>query len=89
LSQITSEITGAVDWRQAGKFEYPKNEVFIDVLEAVNVLVSASGDVLKADVSGKVMMKTFLSGMPECRFGLNDKVLLSRAAQRRKARANA
>jgi AP-2 complex subunit mu-1 len=77
-TQITSQITGAVDWRQAGKFLYRKNEVYIDVLEAVNVMVSATGDLLKADVSGRVMMKTFLSGMPDCRFGMNDKVLMDR-----------
>ena len=64
---ITSEITGNVDWRQAGKFKYRKNEVFIDVLEAVNLLMSSKGVVLRADVSGKIVMKTYLSGMPEVR----------------------
>jgi AP-2 complex subunit mu-1 len=64
---ITSEITGNVDWRQAGKFKYRKNEVFIDVLEAVNLLMSSKGVVLRADVGGKIVMKTYLSGMPECK----------------------
>jgi AP-2 complex subunit mu-1 len=64
---ITSEITGNVDWRQSGKFKYRKNEVFIDVLEAVNLLMSNKGVVLRADVSGKIMMKTYLSGMPVSR----------------------
>jgi len=58
-----------VDWRQAGKFKYRKNEVFIDVLEAVNLLMSSKGVVLRADVSGKIVMKTYLSGMPEVREG--------------------
>ena len=30
--------------------------------------------VLRADVSGKIVMKTYLSGMPECKFGMNDKI---------------
>lgn len=40
---------------------HSKNEVFIDVLEAVNLLMSSSGtSVLRADVSGKIVMKTYL-----------------------------
>jgi len=78
---ITSEITGNVDWRQAGKFKYRKNEVFIDVLEAVNLLMSSKGVVLRADVSGKIVMKTYLSGMPECKFGMNDKLVMDKESK--------
>jgi AP-2 complex subunit mu-1 len=31
---------------------------------------------LKADVIGQVVVKTQLSGMPECKFGINDKLLV-------------
>lgn len=82
---ITSEITGNVDWRQAGKYKYRKNEVFIDVLEAVNLLMSSKGQVLRADVSGKIVVKSYLSGMPECKFGLNDKLTMSNKSSRRSA----
>merc|ERR1719266_1674974 len=75
---ITSEITGAIDWRKAGKFKYRKNEVFIDVLESVNYLTSIRGTTLRSDASGKILMKTYLSGMPECKFGMNDKLMLDR-----------
>lgn len=75
---ITSEITGAIDWRKANKHKYRKNEVFIDVLESVNYITSAHGSQLRADVSGKILMKTYLSGMPECKFGMNDKLMLDR-----------
>ena len=30
--------------------------------------------VLSAHVAGKVVMKSYLSGMPECKFGINDKI---------------
>lgn len=85
VDKITSFITGGVDWREAGKHNYKKNEVFMDVLEAVNVLMSADGTVLRSDVSGKIVMKTYLSGMPECRFGLNDKLLMDKESERRVA----
>lgn len=37
--------------------------------------VSANGNVLKSEIVGNVKLKVVLSGMPELRLGLNDKVL--------------
>jgi AP-2 complex subunit mu-1 len=87
-SGITSEITGNVDWRTAGKYKYRKNEVFIDVLEAVNLLMSSKGQVLRSDVSGKVICKSYLSGMPECKFGLNDKLVMDKEKRNAARRAS-
>eukprot|EP01053_Blabericola_migrator_P011420 Blabericola_migrator_1__11419@NODE_678_length_6912_cov_111_209642_g492_i0_p2_GENE_NODE_678_length_6912_cov_111_209642_g492_i0NODE_678_length_6912_cov_111_209642_g492_i0_p2_ORF_typecomplete_len421_score70_42Adap_comp_sub/PF00928_21/6_3e78Clat_adaptor_s/PF01217_20/2_2e15muHD/PF10291_9/5_9e06ox_reductase_C/PF08635_10/0_047KN17_SH3/PF18131_1/0_17_NODE_678_length_6912_cov_111_209642_g492_i021243386 len=70
---ITAQVTGAVSWR-APNLRYRRNEVYIDVLESVNALISSSGEILGADVAGQVIVKSNLSGMPECRFGINDKV---------------
>lgn len=64
--QLTSQITGIVDWRREG-LRYRKNEVYIDVNESVNLLMGANGNVLRNECSGQVMMKTQLSGMPECK----------------------
>jgi Adaptor complexes medium subunit family len=50
------------------------------VHESVNLLMSSTGQVLRNDVTGKVMMRTFLSGMPECKFGLNDKLIMEKEA---------
>lgn len=35
-----------------------------------------SGQVLSAHVAGRVVMKSYLSGMPECKFGINDKLVM-------------
>ena len=40
--------------------------------------MSANGTVLKNDVSAKIQMKAQLSGMPECKLGLNDKVVMDK-----------
>ncbi len=40
------------------------------------MLLSTRGTVLKADVNGKIVVKTQLTGMPECKFGVNDRLLL-------------
>merc|ERR1719319_1287555 len=67
-------ITNAVSWRPDG-IKYRKNEVFLDVIESVNLLAGASGNVLRSEIRGNVKMRVYLSGMPELRLGLNDKVL--------------
>lgn len=67
-------VTNAVSWRSQG-IRYRKNEVFLDVIESVNLLANASGIVLRSEVVGSIKMRVYLSGMPELRLGLNDKVL--------------
>jgi AP-2 complex subunit mu-1 len=74
-SKITMQATGAMSWRRAD-IKYRKNEAFVDVIEDVNLLMSASGTVLRADVNGQIVMRAYLSGTPECKFGLNDRLLL-------------
>lgn len=69
-----STVTNAVSWRSEG-IKYRKNEVFLDVIESVNLLVSANGSVLRSEIVGSVKMRVFLTGMPELRLGLNDKIL--------------
>jgi AP-2 complex subunit mu-1 len=39
------------------------------------------GSVLRCDVTGKILMKCFLSGMPDLKLGLNDKIGLEKEAQ--------
>jgi AP-1 complex subunit mu len=84
-------VTNAVSWRTEG-IRYRKNEVFLDVVESVNLLVriptsfsclkypdmrqvNANGNVVRSEILGAVKMKCYLSGMPELRLGLNDKVM--------------
>ncbi|CAI4229977.1 unnamed protein product [Auanema sp. JU1783] len=67
-------VTNAVSWRSEG-IKYRKNEVFLDVVESVNMLANANGSVLQSEICGSVKMRVYLTGMPELRLGLNDKVL--------------
>lgn len=69
------QATGALSWRRAD-IKYRKNEAFVDVIEDVNLLMSATGTVLRADVNGQIIMRAYLSGTPECKFGLNDRLTL-------------
>lgn len=60
-------------WR-TDNIKYKKNEVFLDIVEQVNMLMSSKGTVLRCDVNGKIVMKVFLSGMPDVKLGLNEKL---------------
>jgi len=80
ISRITMQATGAQSWRR-GDIKYRKNEAFVDVIEDVNLLMSATGTVLRADVTGQIMMRAYLSGTPECKFGLNDQLVVGQIAQ--------
>lgn len=117
---VPKGVTGAVSWR-SDDVKYRKNEVFLDVIEKINLLVSffvfkcvlftqisccndcafvfafagwhcvsssfllsfvfnsifqvaSNGTLLRSEIVGSVKMKSFLSGMPELRLGLNDRV---------------
>jgi len=74
-SKITSQATGAISWRRPD-VKYKKNEAFVDVVETVNLIMSAKGSVLRADVEGHILMRAYLTGTPECKFGLNDKLVI-------------
>lgn len=39
------------------------------------IQVNANGNVVRSEILGAVKMKCYLSGMPELRLGLNDKVM--------------
>lgn len=68
-------VTQAVHWRSEG-IVHKKNEIYLDVIEKLNLLVAANGNVLRSEILGTLKMKSFLSGMPELKLGLNDKLLM-------------
>ncbi|PRQ73836.1 Mu homology domain-containing protein [Rhodotorula toruloides] len=76
-SKITIQATGAISWRR-NDVKYRKNEAFVDVIETVNLSMDSKGTVLRADVDGQILMRAYLSGTPECKFGLNDKLVIDK-----------
>uniref|UniRef100_A0AAQ5XJX4 MHD domain-containing protein n=2 Tax=Ovalentaria TaxID=1489908 RepID=A0AAQ5XJX4_AMPOC len=55
-------------------FGYPQNSE----TGALKTFITQQGQVLSAHVSGRVVMKSYLSGMPECKFGMNDKIVIDK-----------
>ena len=75
-SNATLQVTGAVSWRAEG-IKYKKNQVYLDVIESVNLLLSHKGNILRSEVAGKVVLKSQLSGTPELKLGLNDRLTVA------------
>jgi len=84
--QLPPELTNIVYWRNEG-IKYRKNEVFLDVVESVNLLVNANGTLLRSEINGAIKMKCQLSGMPELRLGLNDRVQFDNAGRNNRGKA--
>lgn len=76
LEPLLTTITGAVSWREPNIY-YPTNEIYLDVIESVNLLINKTGEIIKAEVNGVVTLKSLLSGDPICKFGMNDKLQIS------------
>ena len=49
--------------------------LFVRLLLLMRFEASANGTVLQSEIVGSVKMRVYLTGMPELRLGLNDKVL--------------
>lgn len=76
-ADFLKDVTRAISWRKEG-IVHSKNEIFVDVIEKVNLMINTSGNVLRSEVVGSVHCKSMLSGMPEIRLGLNDRVQFNR-----------
>lgn len=55
-----------------------KNEIFVDILERLNVLFSNNGYVLNSTIDGCIQMKSYLAGNPGLRLALNENLVIGR-----------
>jgi AP-1 complex subunit mu len=67
--QAASRVSNTVNWRGEG-IKYKKNEVFLDVIEKLNMLVAVNGNVIKSEIIGQLKVKCLLYGMPELKLGI-------------------
>lgn len=79
-------VTNMVSWRPEG-IRHPKEEVYLDVEEKLHLLVSAGGKVMSSEIEGALKMKCYLSGMPNLKLGLNDKLMFQATGRRQTAKA--
>lgn len=67
-----STLTSNVSWRKEG-IRYNRNEAFLDVIESIDMLINAKGQLLSSEIMGTIRLKNYLTGMPVLQLGLNDR----------------
>ena len=82
---VPTAASNVVSWRTDG-IKHSKNEIFLDVIEKLNLLVSNNGTVLRSEILGCVKMRSSLSGMPELKLGLNDKQFFEMTGKQSKSK---
>eukprot|EP00545_Synedropsis_sp_CCMP1620_P004974 CAMPEP_0119014752 /NCGR_PEP_ID=MMETSP1176-20130426/10363_1 /TAXON_ID=265551 /ORGANISM="Synedropsis recta cf, Strain CCMP1620" /LENGTH=459 /DNA_ID=CAMNT_0006967991 /DNA_START=69 /DNA_END=1445 /DNA_ORIENTATION=+ len=55
-----------------------KNEIFVDILERLNIVFSNNGYILNSTIDGCIQMKSYLAGNPELRLALNEDLIVGR-----------
>ena len=55
--KLPMAVTNAVSWRNEG-IRHLRNEVFLDVIEKINMLIARSGNTLRSEIVGKLIMKS-------------------------------
>lgn len=74
-SSIVRTQALAISWRPKGIY-YLKNEIYIDIVEACDFLYDLEACLVKMNrVYGVCNVRSYLSGMPECKLGLNEKYI--------------
>jgi AP-1 complex subunit mu len=68
-----STMRNTTDWRLEG-IKYRKNKVFLDIIESINLLINSDGRILDSEILGSIQVKSYLSGMPELKLGLNEDI---------------
>lgn len=68
LANVSSTLpTGQlsnIPWRRTG-VKYANNEIFLDLIEEVDVIIDKSGTTILAEIQGRIEANSRLSGMPD------------------------
>lgn len=65
-----------IPWRAAG-VSYSQNEIYMDIVEAVDAIVDAvSGNLISSDVFGSIQCQSHLSGIPDLLLTFNEPSLI-------------
>jgi len=56
-----------------------KNEIFVDIIEDLNVTFQPNGQIANMEIDGRIQMKSYLSGNPDLVVGLNQDLAIGKA----------
>jgi AP-3 complex subunit mu len=72
---LPSGTVSNMPWRTAG-VHYSNNEIYVDILEEVDAIVDLRGNIVSADVQGRLICQSNLSGVPDLLLTFNDPHLI-------------
>ena len=81
LESFNSSLRLLPSYRDRG-ITYRHDEVFVDIDDVTNVLLSGDGTILRKNAKVQIRLRAFLTGDPECQLVLNDVVVREREEAR-------
>lgn len=75
---VHKPVIGSVNTKGRSVNKNQKNEIFVDILERLNVIFSNNGYVLNSTIDGCIQMKSYLAGSPELRLALNEDLVVGK-----------
>lgn len=76
---VHKPVIGSVTTKGKSVNSNQKNEIFVDILERLNVIFSNNGYILNSTIDGCIQMKSYLAGNPELRLALNEDLIIGKA----------
>ncbi|CUM63419.1 uncharacterized protein PRCAT00000994001 [Priceomyces carsonii] len=71
-SAVLRTFSHSINWRPKGIF-YSKNEIYMDMVEECEFYYDLEENIIRRNyITGKCVVKCFLSGMPICKIGFNE-----------------
>jgi len=56
-----------------------KNEIFVDIIEELNITFNSNGNVQNMEIDGRIQMKSYLHGNPDLLVGLNQDLAIGKS----------
>lgn len=75
---VHKPVIGSVNAKGKSVNTNQKNEIFVDILERLNVIFNNNGYVVNSTIDGCIQMKSYLAGNPELRLALNEGLVIGR-----------
>ncbi|GFH51148.1 AP-4 complex subunit mu-1 [Chaetoceros tenuissimus] len=76
---VHKPVIGSVNAKGRAVNQNQKNEIFVDILERLNVIFNNNGYVVNSTIDGCIQMKSYLAGNPELRLALNEDLVIGKA----------
>jgi Adaptor complexes medium subunit family. len=75
---VHKPVIGSVNDKGKSVNQNQKNEIFVDILERLNVIFNSSGYIVNSTIDGCIQMKSYLAGNPELRLALNEDLIIGK-----------